>query len=394
MSVFDADNHFYETRDALTRYLPRELASLFRYVELNGRTRLLVRGVLNEYLPNPTFDKVAAPGSLADYFSGRNPEGRSMREMMGAPVDCSPAFRRPVDRLSLLDDQGVHAALMFPTLASLIEVNFSDLPRVTMQMLHAFNRWLLDEWTYAFEDRIFATPILNPAIVDDALDELEFVLEHGAKVALLRPAPVAGSPTTRSPFLPEFDPFWARVQESGLVIAMHASDSGYQRYANDWEGSEAGFTVFKQSSFGIALMPRPITDTVLSAICHGMLTRFPNVRLMSVENGGSWVQPALKELDSVYKKVPQDFAEHPRETFLRSIYVSPFWEESLDDLIDTIGAERVCFGSDYPHPEGMADPLGHLDELAGRSDEEVRRIMGGNLYELLDVAPRPVVRTA
>jgi predicted TIM-barrel fold metal-dependent hydrolase len=86
---------------------------------------------------------------------------------------------------------------------------------------------------------------------------------------------------------------------------------------------------------------------------------------------------------AVYRKVPQDFVEHPRETFLRSVWVNPFWEDSVDTPIDTIGADRVCFGSDYPHPEGLADPISWLSELDNRTDDEVRRIMGLNAYELL-----------
>lgn len=382
--VFDCDHHLYETEDCFTRHLPAELSDLFRYVQIEGRTKIVVRNMLSDYVPNPTFEVVARPGSTADYFAGNNPEGRSLREIMGKPMRSIPAFRTPQDRLAAMDDFGEHAALVFPTLASLVEVNFMDLPAVTTQVVSAFNRWLLDEWTFDYRDRIFAAPILNPAVVDDAIRELEFVLDHGARVALVRPGPVAGSPRTRSPFLPEFDPFWARVEESGIVIALHASDSGYQRYVNDWEGGDTEFSGFRPSTFTLASMGyRPIMDTIFSAICHGMLTRFPGVKLLSVENGGGWVEPVLKTLDGVYRKLPQDFVEHPRETFARSVWVNPFWEESIDALIDTVGAERVCFGSDWPHAEGLADPLSWVSEIEHRSDDEVRRMMGQNLSELI-----------
>ena len=384
--VFDSDNHLYETRESFTRYLPAELADQFRYVEVNGRTKVVIRGFLSDYIPNPTFEVVAKPGAWADYFAGKNPEGKSVREMMGEPMRSIPAFRNPADRAALLDEQAIDAALMFPTLASLIEVNFLDLPHVTLQLLRAFNRWMLDEWTFNYQDRIFPTPVLNPCVPEEAIAELDFLLDNGAKVALMRPGPVAGSPKTRSPFLPEFDGFWARVQESGMLIALHASDSGYQRYVNDWEGRSTEFSAFKPSAFGLAAMEkRAISDTFYSAICHGMLNRFPGVKLLSVENGATWVEPVLKTLDGVYRRLPKDFVEHPRETFLRSIYVSPFWEDDIDTLVDAIGVDRICFGSDYPHPEGLADPLAYVDDLSSRSSDEVRRIMGGNLYDLVGV---------
>ena len=62
--TFDADNHLYENRDALTKFLPREYEGAIKYVEVGGRTKLAIRDRISEYIPNPTFGKVAAPGQL------------------------------------------------------------------------------------------------------------------------------------------------------------------------------------------------------------------------------------------------------------------------------------------------------------------------------------------
>src|SRR6266581_2852694 len=93
--VFDADNHLYEPEDALTRYLPRQHKDLFRYAEVNGRKKLLVRNVLTEFIPNPTFEVVARPGAHMAFYAGDNPEGKSLRELTGEPIRCLPAFREP-----------------------------------------------------------------------------------------------------------------------------------------------------------------------------------------------------------------------------------------------------------------------------------------------------------
>jgi hypothetical protein len=97
-------------------------------------------------------------------------------------------------------------------------------------------------------------------------------------------------------FLPEFDPFWARIQESGIVVALHQSDSGYQEHVNAWEGQAGEFVAFRPKTFTSVVDggARAIHDTLASAVCHGMLHRFPGVKLVSVENGGDWV-PALPE---------------------------------------------------------------------------------------------------
>jgi len=128
--VFDADNHLYETQDAFTRHLPEKYDGLFKYVQVNGRTKIAVDNVISDYIPNPTFDVVARPGAFAEYFSGNNPDGKSLRELAGKPMRTGEEYRAAEPRLRLLDELGLDAALMFPTLASLLEVRLADHPRV------------------------------------------------------------------------------------------------------------------------------------------------------------------------------------------------------------------------------------------------------------------------
>jgi predicted TIM-barrel fold metal-dependent hydrolase len=85
--------------------------------------------------------------------------------------------------------------------------------------------------------------------------------------------------------------------------------------------------------------------------------------------------------------------EHPREVFHRNVWVNPFWEDSVTGLVDLIGADRVCFGSDYPHPEGLDDPVAWRHELDGVPAADVERIMSTNMFGLLGVTP-PATRAA
>jgi predicted TIM-barrel fold metal-dependent hydrolase len=386
--IFDADNHLYETEDALTRHLPAAHKDLFRFVELRGRRKLVVRDRLTEFIPNPTFEVVARPGAYMPFFKGDNPEGKTLRELTGQPMRSIPAFREPQARLELLDEQGIDACLMFPTLASLVEERLKDDPDLIQVAVSAFNEWLYDEWTYDYRGRIFPTPVVNPGILDDGLAELERIIERGARAVLMRPAPVSGLRGSRSPFLPEFDPFWARIQEAGILVALHQSDSGYQEHVNAWEGRGGEMLGFRPQAFASVLDggARAIHDTLASAVCHGMLRRFPGVKLISVENGGDWVPALLHHLEQTYKKMPKEFQEHPVETLKRSVWVNPFWEESLAGLIDLLGADRVCFGSDYPHAEGLADPLSWIDELPPLAPGVVKQIVSSNMRGLLSLA--------
>jgi predicted TIM-barrel fold metal-dependent hydrolase len=384
--LFDADNHLYETRDAFTRHLPDWYRGAIEYVEVRGRTKIMIRGTVSEFIPNPTFDVVARPGAQEEYFRVGNPDGKSIRELMGEPMKCIPAFREPAARLELMDEQGVHGTLMFPTLASLLEERLRDDPELTHAVIHSLNEWIYEQWSFNYEDRIFATPVITLPIVERAVEELAWVVERGAKTILVRPAPVPGPRGSRSFGFEEFDPFWQAVVDADVLVSMHASDSGYSRYQSDWTGPEE-MLPFKLDAFRLMTMgKRWMEDSMAAFVCHGVFSRFPDLRVASIENGGNWVVPFLEHLHDVHRKMPQEFDEDPIEAFKRNVWVSPFHEDDIGSLIDAIGVDHVLFGSDFPHPEGLASPRSYLAHLPEHlSDDDVSRIMGGNLAEILRV---------
>ena len=177
--VFDADNHLYETRDSLTKFLPDRYRRVIDYVDVRGRTKIVVRGQISEYIPNPTFEVVARPGAQEEYFRRGNPEGKSRREIFGEPMRSIPAFREPAPRLQLMDEQGIDRALMFPTLASLVEERLRDDPEATHAVVHALNQWIYETWQFDYEGRIFATPVITLPIVERAMEELDWVVRAG-----------------------------------------------------------------------------------------------------------------------------------------------------------------------------------------------------------------------
>jgi len=383
--VFDADNHLYETKDSFMQYLPDHCRGVIDYVDIRGRTKIVIKGQISEYIPNPTFEVVAAPGAQEEYYRKGNPDGKSRREIFGAPVKSIPAWRNPEDRIKLMDEQGLDRTLLFPTLASVLEERLREEPELIHDVIHSFNQWLYETWSFNFQDRIFSTPVITLPIVDRAIEELEWCVERGAKCVLIRPAPVPGLRGPRSFGLPEFDPFWKKVVEHDIVIGMHSSDSGYTRYTNEWLGSGTEFLPFQPQAFSMLSSWRAIEDSVSALICHGATSRFPELKICVIENGSTWVAPLLSRMKDIYKKEPQGFPEDPVEVFKRNIYVSPFWEDDLPALAELIGEEHVLFGSDYPHPEGLASPASYLHELEGASESAIGNIMGGNIARLMNL---------
>ncbi|MCE2391003.1 MAG: amidohydrolase [Proteobacteria bacterium] len=380
--VFDADNHLYETPDSLTRYLPREHRKAIEYVQVRGRTKVAVRGTITDYIPNPTFDPVAAPGCHARFYQGDNPRGLTRRDM-SVPVSPLPGWREPEPRLALMDEQGLDRAFMYPSVANLVEKRTQDDPELTHAVMHALNEWMAEVWSFDYRGRIFPTPVITLPIVERAIEELDWVLERGARAVIMRPAPAVTLRGSRSIGLPEFDPFWARAQEAGVVVVLHGTDSVVTEYVDLWEPPRTDNAYAGSAFREVVSAHRDVSDCIASLICHGTLSRFPRLKIASVENGADWVAPLLRGLKLVHGRIPQDFAEDPVEVFRRNVWVSPFWETDIVELIGLIGAGQVLFGSDYPHPECIPEPLSYLDELAGLDDATVRQIMGGNASRML-----------
>ncbi len=86
-----------------------------------------------------------------------------------------------------------------------------------------------------------------------------------------------------------------------------------------------------------------------------------------------------------YRFEPDSFEEDPVEVMKRNVFVHPFHEEDPKGLAGIIGADHVLFGSDYPHPEGMSDPISFVDDLVGMAHDDIANIMGGNLARLMKI---------
>ncbi|MDD2857964.1 MAG: amidohydrolase family protein [Candidatus Nanopelagicales bacterium] len=383
--IFDADQHMYESADALTRHLPDQYQSAVQFVQIGRHTRIAINSVITEYIPNPTFDRVARPGAHEAYFAGQNSDGLSLKELTGRGIDALPAYRNPEDRLPLLDEQGVNETFMFPTLANLVEHSAAEDFELTAAIIHALNQWMLETWSFDFKGRIFATPVITCGTVENARREFEFAATNGARIVLIKPAPVCGPNGWRSPALPEFDALWRDIESSGIPVALHASQPPLDSYINKWESARTNNFMTQSAFRNVVLGHREISDMVASLICHGTLTRFPKLRILSVENGSDWIHPLFNDFASWYKKMPQAFEEHPHEVFRRNLFISPFWEGSVLDLVDVVGWDRVLFGSDYPHPEGLAEPVGYYNYAEPMNEKLSYDFMGDNARRMMNL---------
>jgi predicted TIM-barrel fold metal-dependent hydrolase len=392
MPVFDADNHYYEPHDAFLRHVPKNMQRRgVQWVTMeNGHQRHLVRGKVDFQVPNPTFDPISKPGVLREYYQG-NPAGKTFMELMRSNLEPLPAAYQDRDaRIALMDVQGVDACWMFPTAAVHYEKPLKNDIEAITAVHQGFNRWLEEDWGFAYRDRIFAAPYMTLADPDWACQELDWVIDRGARIVVTLPAPVLTKEGPRSPGDEVFDPFWARVSEAGIVVVAHVGNSGYTTNGYPDGGSIETLGGGSRPSLAVWKMERAICDWLTALAFDRVFERFPGVRVASVENGAAYLHDVFRMLGSSKNRHKKWFQDDPVDTFRRHVWINPFWEDDIDEVIGHMGVDRVLFGSDFPHMEGLEAPSDIFPEIAHLPEADQRRIVYDNAAELTGLrSPAP-----
>jgi predicted TIM-barrel fold metal-dependent hydrolase len=385
--IFDADNHYYEPRDTFRHLEPSMADRAVRIVtDASGKDTILVAGKKHHFTP-PTFDLVPPPGHLKEMLKGH---GEGTAASFLKPI--RPEYQQRAARLAVMDEQGIESILIFPTFGVTFEHALRHDAEATFAAMRAFNRWLEEDWGFGADGRIFGVPLLSLVDVGMAVAELERVLARGARMVHLNVGPVNG----RSPGDPHFDPFWARLAEARVPVAYHASESGYNELLSTQWGHAPRPRSHHQSAwqYAFCFIETPLVHTLGALIFDNVFGRFPDLRVATIECGASWVAGLLPRLDkaqmSCTKHAPWvgGRLEHRASDVFRShILVNPYPEENFELIFKWLGPQHLMFGSDWPHPEGIAEPRKFPDYLpAGTSAEAIRLMMRDNSRALLGLA--------
>ena len=393
--IFDADNHYWEASDAFTRHRePKFRERGIQVGEVDGVLRYIIDGKPALSTPGPAdVHKRPEPGSFLGYFVG-NVKATKFREAFDVEPSTRPEWYNRDARLKVMDAQGIEAAWMFPSQGVTLEAPMLATKDIegAMASIRAFNRWVDDEWGFAYKNRIFGVPYMTLSDPDNAVAELKWAIERGARVVHLRHGPAVTRDGLRSPAHAMFDKFWGLAEEAGVVVSVHAgADASYMEIANNLrnmygerpDGAELQLTaesVLNPSIFSAMTRGRVIHDFAFVLVAHRLFERFPKLRVAYVENGSAWVPSLLKALE--YLDHSGEYKQSPKEQFIEHCWVVPFPEDDLDELARHFPTNRILFGSDWPHGEGLAQPTDFLGYLKDFSLQDQRRIMYDNVREL------------
>ena len=200
---------------------------------------------------------------------------------------------------------------------------------------------------------------------------------------MIAPAPVDGKPLSHA----DFDPVWAAFSDQGVAPVFHVSDFESPLHPAWRQGEpEDGERLF--DSIFLYLAPAvALADLIL----NGTLERFPELRVGVVELTASWVPHFLLHIDGASDFYAQRHGEpyrrlaaRPSEYFLRQVRVAALPYEMPNRLVPRVGDDTYMIGSDWPHAEGVADPMAAAERaVAGLSGAARENILGANASWLL-----------
>jgi predicted TIM-barrel fold metal-dependent hydrolase len=380
-AIIDCDQHLYEPRTMWRDHIDprfREDALAIEDDEL-GYTWLTWRG-RKLYLAEVQRPAQAKEiGELRLRVQGGEPAEASYDELLPEEYWSAKA------RVGRLDEWGLDATVVLPNFGLVWEEQLSeDVPAMCANM-RAHNRWMAE----AQQDgggRLFGVAHMSLRDREWALEEIRALGDAGIKLAMTAPAPVDGVALSD----PSFDPVWRAFVEHDVAPVFHVGN--FRRpfdeawYAPDPEpGDPLLNSIFLWTAPAVA---------IASMIVYGAFDRHPQLRIGVIELTASWVQEFLPTLEGAWGFYAlrhggpvSELSMSPSAYFFRHVRVGAMGYEQPARLIDVLGDDVFMAGSDWPHAEGIAEPVtGYARFLPDDMREQARaKLFGGNIQWLLNV---------
>jgi predicted TIM-barrel fold metal-dependent hydrolase len=294
-----------------------------------------------------------------------------------AEADIGAFLRSPMagrltsmsERLATMDRQGIDIQVL--TLHFQHQHDWAE-PELAERIVRVLNEQMAEEVAMQ-PDRLIGLGAVSLQHLELAAAQLTYaVRELGLRGAMM--TTTIGDEEISAP---RFDPFWRRAEELGAVVFVHPEGfvGGEQRF----EGAGAlGNTIG---------MPLDTTVAISHMIFSGFLDRFPNIKIVA-SHGGGFLPSYIGRSDNCYARTAgcQNMAKAPSD-YLKQLYYDTlvYSPDNLAHLIETVGADRLVLGTDYPFPIASQDPVGDALAVNGLSEAELEAILGATALRLLEI---------
>jgi len=370
----DADGHVVEPPDMLTRYIDRKFRDMIPRHSLDPEGY----DVLEPVKTGIAFGS----GFFPDFTSRPNCAPNNA----GRPWELAiEPFRKgvkgawdPAARLKDMDTDGIDVAVLYPTFA----LGFIEDAALYAAVCRAYNEWVAD-YCKTSPKRLFAVAAVALQDVAGAAAELRRCVEqHGFVGAFIRPNPYVGEKKLHDPV---YDPLWQTAESLDVAIGLHPF------LMEDMPGAVRGMRLHEDIdpiAFKQALgNPFDMMTALASFTLGGIFERFPRLRVAFLEANGGWVVPMLERYDHHFEVWHNQLPckTKPSELFARGGYISfDVDEKTLTTTARLLGADRLIWASDYPHPDAkLPGAIAELKEtVAELNAEDQRRVIGRNAIDL------------
>ncbi|HLX87188.1 MAG TPA: amidohydrolase family protein, partial [Acidimicrobiales bacterium] len=375
---FDADMHLYETRDLWARYLdPGQ-----RHLALSIVDDDLGHAWLTQGDRRIDLAEVHHPGDLDAMGAYRQRVRHGLPPEVPFDEALPLAFHDPEARLAQLDEFGLDAAVTFPNYGLLWERPLQDRLEATLANMHAWNRYV-GEVAAAGRGRLYPVAHLSLRDLNWLEAELAQLSAAGVRLAMVAPALVDGKPLSH----PDLDRAWSLFEEHDVAPVFHVSAFPHP-FHDEWYDTDPDSGAPVLSSVFIWSAPAlAICDLAI----HGVFEAHPRLRLGVMELSAIWVPMFLLMMDGGFDfharfngQPLRSLPLRPSEYVRRQVRVAVFCYEGPRRLIRDLGEDMLMFSSDYPHAEGIAQPVADYERITGPVDGRAgEQLYAGNLEWLV-----------
>ena len=375
--IFDCDTHIHETSyDFLKTYLPKEYQQdwlLARRDGPEGFGLYIGNRRVHNAESNPQ-GLVPPPGKLKEWLKAMK-EGKSNVEGWILPT---PDMENVQAREQKLDDFGVEGCMMFPG-EFVATFGYYNPDKSGNAVMHAYNQYLNDRFSFNYKDRIYTAGCLTLWDPETSLKEVDWLLKQGVRLVVMPMGPAHGN----SPAHPDFDPIWARLNEAGATVAYHVSEATFMHsLIHAWgekplQSRRTGQTAWQ---WQFCYSEIPVQMHLANMVFWNFFERFPNICVVSVENGCQWLPSFLEKMDKMRGMAKNGFwpagqlKERPSKIFKRHCWVVAYPEDDVKSVVERIGtSDCIVMGSDYPHAEGVPEPRDFYQEALTELPQEIAR---------------------
>jgi predicted TIM-barrel fold metal-dependent hydrolase len=366
--VIDTDCHQMEPPTIWADYIDSRFADraprIGDYGNGHGRKMILVEG---EPLTRQTG---SYPMDAAEFLAA------TARAMKRFERTRSAGFS-PASRLADMDEQGVDAQVIYPTVGGqLLGKPFQDV-ELLAACCRAYNDWSL-EYCSAAPQRLRMAAMLPMQAVDLAIEEARRVSGLGAAAFYLRPNPVAG----RNLHHADYEPLWREIARLGKPVCIHDSGSPYlPSFGERMETHTSGHIIAHPFEAMVAMM---------SLIWYGVIERNPDLRIVHVEADAGWLPYWLQRMEQHFEfsgsAEHPDLKRHPTEYFKSNFLVACRGDEmTLPSVVSLVGDSYITFNTDYPHPDGTWPSGMERLEQQPISSGSIRKIFWDNAAPVFGV---------